>query len=61
MGHNLTHTVEELPTQGRLQDLVWGGGVRIFFQIWEAMRIARGFGGMLPREIFFKTVQFGAF
>ena len=43
-----------------------GGGQEIFFQIWEfacreAMRIARGFGGMPPRENFFKTVQFGAF
>ena len=40
---------------------IWeGGGPRIFFfQIWEfacreAMRIARGFGGMLPRENFLK-------
>ena len=36
-----------------------GGGPRIFFQIWEfacrgAMRIARGFGSMLPRANFLK-------
>ena len=43
--------------QGRPQDL--GGGANIFFLIWEfacreATRIARGFGGMLPQEIFLK-------
>ena len=27
----------------------------------EATRLLGGFGGMLPREIFFKMVQFGAF
>ena len=59
-------------TQGRPQDL--GGGAKNFFFRFgnlhvakrhaahgEAMRIARGFGGMLPRENFVKTVQFGAF
>ena len=35
------------------------GGQEFFFQVWEfacreAMRIARGFGGMLPRENFLK-------
>ena len=54
--------------QGRPQDLVGGGAKNFFFQIWElACREATccallgGFGGMLPREFFFETVQFGAF
>ena len=43
-----------------------GGGQEFFFQVWEfacreAMRIDRGFGGMLPPRKFFKTMQFGAF
>ena len=49
-------------TQGRLQDLVGGGGQDFFFQIWEfAMRIARGVRGHAPPRKFFKSVQFGAF
>ena len=44
--------------QGRPQDL-GGGGQHFFFLILEfacreATRIARGFGGMLPREFFLK-------
>ena len=61
--------------QGRPQVLA-GGGPRFFFQIWkyacriatcahgEAMSFARGFGGMLPREFFFKwcnLVRFGVY
>ena len=45
-----------------------GGGPRIFFQIWKfACRMAKpcallgGFGGMPPREIFFKMVRFGVY
>ena len=33
----------------------------IFFQIWEAMRIARGVRGHDPPRKLFKTMQFGAF
>ena len=59
-------------TQGRPQDL-GGGAKNAFFRFGnlhvakrhaahgKAMRIARGFGGMHPRENFVKTVQFGAF
>ena len=47
-------------TQGRPQDL--GGGARILFRFWNLhVAMLGGFGGMLPRESFFKTVQFGAF
>ena len=59
--------------QGRPQDL-GGGGQEIFFSDLgicmsqsDMLRMAKpsavlgGFGGMLPREFFFKTVQFGAF
>ena len=60
--------------QGRPQDLAGGGGPRIFFPDLEIcmsqsdmLRMAKpfallgGFGGMHPRENFFKMVQFGAF
>ena len=60
-------------TQGRPQDL-GGGGPRIFFSDLgicmsrsDMLRMAKpcallgGFGGMLSRENFVKTVQFGAF
>ena len=60
--------------QGRPQDLGGGGGQEIFFSDWgicmsqsDMLRMASpcallgGFGGMLPREKIFKTVQFGAF
>ena len=52
--------------QGRLQDLIGGGNGFFFFRFGnlhvakrhaahgEAMRIAREFGGMLPRENFLK-------
>ena len=42
---------------------IWegGGAKKFFFQIWEAMRIARGVRGHAPPRKFFKTVQFGAF
>ena len=47
-------------TQGRPQDL--GGGAKFFFSdLGICMSLLGGFGGMLPREIFFKTMQFGAF
>ena len=39
-----------------------GGGLKYFGKVGVfAWREARGFGGMLPREIFFKMMQFGAF
>ena len=46
-----------------------GGGQEFFFQIWkfacrEAMRFARGFGGMPPREKILKwcnLVRFGVY
>ena len=53
-------------TQGRPQDLA-GGGPRIFFLRFGNLHVAKpcallgGFGGMPPRENFFKMVQFGAF
>ena len=59
--------------QGRSQDLA-GGAKRLFISdlgicmsLRDMLRMAKpcallgGFGGMLPREIFFKMVQFGAF
>ena len=42
-----------------------GGAKNFFFQIWKfACRLIGGFGGMLPREIFFKwcnLVRFGVY
>ena len=41
-----------------------GGGPRIFFQIWKPCALLGGFGGMPPRENFFKwcnLVRFGVY
>ena len=46
-------TSEHLPGFG-------SGGQDFFFENLHAMRIARGFGGMLSEKSF-KTMQFGAF
>ena len=45
---------------------IWeGGGQEFFFSdlgiCMSPCALLGGFGGMLPRKIFFKTVQFGAF
>ena len=55
--------------QGRPQDLAGGGGPRIFFlqisignlHVAKPCALLGGFGGMFPREIFFKMVRFGVY